>query len=388
MRWYMIRLIILIIIQILAISLNITIAKEPSIRLEGGFRFGYFHTSLNPYGEWIEIEPGLHVWQPSHISHHWRPYLIGRWLWTDYGWYWMSHEPFGWITYHYGRWYNDDFYGWIWIPDNVWGPAWVEWRHDDEYIGWAPLPPHAVFHFDVGIHFSSHWRAPVHYWNFIRYRHFGTVIRYRDTAPIERTRHLIETTRPSQNYQVDRNRPINRGVDRTFIEQRGSVRIRSAEIHEAREHTGERLIRSDKDHQLGRIEVYRPDRNKIDQVPERVRVRRAERSLSIDLKSLGIQRESQQKGQSRDRDLRQEESSRIIHPRVEEQQPQRDHQEMRRELLQRYERQQNPVPPVRNESRGTTIERKKNDRSSVIPERSTRENRSGQRIERKRSVTK
>jgi len=34
------------------------------------------------------------------------------------------------------------------MPDDVWGPAWVEWRYDDEYIGWAPLRPmqHSMFH--------------------------------------------------------------------------------------------------------------------------------------------------------------------------------------------------------------------------------------------------
>jgi uncharacterized protein YraI len=34
-----------------------------------------------------------------------RPYTVGRWVFTDrYGWMWASSEPFGWATYHYGRW--------------------------------------------------------------------------------------------------------------------------------------------------------------------------------------------------------------------------------------------------------------------------------------------
>ena len=108
---------------------------------DAGMQFRFFYSSLASHGEWIEVESGIRVWRPYNISHLWRPYLVGRWAWTDDGWYWMSSEPFGWITYHYGRWYDDEYYGWVWIPDDVWAPAWVEWRYDDEYIGWAPLPP-------------------------------------------------------------------------------------------------------------------------------------------------------------------------------------------------------------------------------------------------------
>jgi hypothetical protein len=104
--------------------------------------FGFFYSSLQPHGEWIELEDGFYVWKPNHIRRSWRPYLLGRWEWTNHGWYWMSHEPFGWVVFHYGRWYYDDYYGWVWIPGDEWAPAWVEWRYDSDYIGWAPLPPY------------------------------------------------------------------------------------------------------------------------------------------------------------------------------------------------------------------------------------------------------
>ncbi|MCX8011350.1 MAG: hypothetical protein N3A61_09370, partial [Ignavibacteria bacterium] len=72
-----------------------------------GITFGFFYTSLSPYGEWIEFDNGLYGWRPIHVSYGWRPYYMGRWVWTRYGWYWDSYEPFGWATYHYGRWYFD-----------------------------------------------------------------------------------------------------------------------------------------------------------------------------------------------------------------------------------------------------------------------------------------
>ena len=88
---------------------NSSTTLKPALT-DAGMQFGFFYSSLAPHGEWIEVESGTRVWRPFHIPHQWRPYLIGRWVWTDeYGWYWMSDESFGWITYHYGRWYYDDY---------------------------------------------------------------------------------------------------------------------------------------------------------------------------------------------------------------------------------------------------------------------------------------
>src|SRR5208283_2038496 len=82
------------------------------------------------------------------------PYADGHWVWTDRGWYWDSDEDFGWATYHYGRWVLVEDAGWIWIPGTNWAPAWVSWRHsdNDDYVGWAPLPPESRFNPQIGFH--------------------------------------------------------------------------------------------------------------------------------------------------------------------------------------------------------------------------------------------
>jgi len=100
-----------------------------------------FYHRLRPYGEWIQLSPYGSVWRPLHIEKSWRPYTVGRWVFTDFGWTWVSNEPWAWACYHYGRWFFDDFYGWLWYPDLLWAPAWVAWRFSPGYIGWAPLPP-------------------------------------------------------------------------------------------------------------------------------------------------------------------------------------------------------------------------------------------------------
>ncbi len=95
---------------------------------------------LRPYGEWYEtVEFGV-VWRPI-VPVSWSPYLRGHWIWTSYGWMWVSYDPFGWATFHYGTWWYDPYLAWIWIPDYAWSPAPVDWFYGDGYCGWAPLPP-------------------------------------------------------------------------------------------------------------------------------------------------------------------------------------------------------------------------------------------------------
>jgi len=244
---------------------------------------GFFYNSLRPYGEWIQFDAGFYGWRPMHVRANWRPYLYGRWMWTDYGWYWVSSEPFGWAVFHYGRWYYDDYYGWIWIPDRVWGPAWVEWRYNDDFLGWAPLPPYASFSFSIGIRFTTHWVAPYHYWNFVRYRNFTSPYVYRDVTPANYTRRLIGTTRSAGRYEVDGGRIINRGVDRQLVERRGSMRIERVNIRETSSR-GDRIVREGTRGNV--IEMYRPDRTELDRSPGRFDARRLDRGTSLDLQRI------------------------------------------------------------------------------------------------------
>ncbi len=112
-----------------------------------------FYDILAPYGSWLAMDPYGYVWQPSATLHdiNWRPYTIGHWAYTDNGWTWMSDEPFGWITYHYGRWMRTHTLGWVWTPGDDWAPAWVSWRYGNDFVGWAPLPPEARFDGATGI---------------------------------------------------------------------------------------------------------------------------------------------------------------------------------------------------------------------------------------------
>jgi len=288
---------------------------------------GSFYAPLSPYGEWLQMDAGFYAWRPTHIRTGWRPYLYGHWAWTDYGWYWVSDEPFGWAAYHYGRWYYDDVYGWMWVPDRTWGPAWVEWRYNDDYLGWAPLPPYASFSLGIGIRFTTHWFAPYHYWNFVLYRNFTSPYLARNVFPSEYTRRLIGTTRTAGRYDFDNGRIINRGIDRGIVERRGgNLRINRIDVRESGS-LGERTIR---DRNQERIEVYRPDRSGFGRAPERIEARRAERGTSLDLQKV----ERSPRGQDRFSDPRQNDRGRGI---------------MREEQRPPQERMQQPEPRRRED---------------------------------------
>ena len=102
-----------------------------------------FYEPLGAHGEWVVVGTYGRCWRPTHVELGWRPYGDGHWRRTDAGWYWVSEEPWGWATYHYGRWDWSVEFGWIWMPHTQWAPAWVSWRQGAGYVGWAPLPPSA-----------------------------------------------------------------------------------------------------------------------------------------------------------------------------------------------------------------------------------------------------
>ena len=221
---------LLIIAAILITGFFSSIKSETKILNGPGFEFGFFYSNLAPYGTWIEIDNGLVVWRPSVIKTGWAPYRYGQWIWTVDGWYWDSYEPFGEIVFHYGRWYYDDYYGWIWVPDYNWAPSWVEWRYDDNYIGWAPLPPYAIFSINIGIQYTYDYYVPYNHWHFVKYKYFcdpyvdkyfvGSQYKYR----------IHGKTKFRDNYDYRDGRIVNRGVDIDFVRKRSGQDIKQRNI--------------------------------------------------------------------------------------------------------------------------------------------------------------
>ena len=171
---------------------------------EARVTFSYFYDSLQPYGEWVDVDTYGYCWQPRGMERDWRPYTDGYWSYTDAGWTWISYEDFGSITYHYGRWVNLEDYGWVWKPDYEWGPAWVSWRQGDEYIGWAPLPPDAVFEpqTGIGVWVDRDYDIGPSAYAFCEYRHFGAPVLRNVLLPRQRNFAIINNTVNITNITV------------------------------------------------------------------------------------------------------------------------------------------------------------------------------------------
>jgi len=90
---------------------------------------------------------------PAGVPLGWQPYSDGEWVWTEYGWTWVSFDPWGGDPCHFGSWAWVDPWGWAWVPGTVWAPAWVTWCDSGDFIGWAPLPP--TFAFAAGGYFGA-----------------------------------------------------------------------------------------------------------------------------------------------------------------------------------------------------------------------------------------
>ena len=171
----------------------------------------YFYDRLSLYGNWIDLNPYGYVWTPRHTGYRFRPYSDGHWAWTDYGWTWIADQEWGDITYHYGRWGWDNDIGWFWVPGTVWGPAWVTWRSNDQYMGWAPLPPE--FEFSAGMNFDSpSINIPLNFWIFIQGSHFQDHNLNPYVLPFERNQTIVGYTSMHNKIYSRNDRIINEGI--------------------------------------------------------------------------------------------------------------------------------------------------------------------------------
>src|ERR1700730_7449941 len=177
--------------------------------------YNIFYTKLETYGDWRETADYGYVWQPREAerSRNWRPYTNGRWVYTDAGWMWVSEEPFGWATYHYGRWTRLRNIGWVWVPGEEWAPAWVSWRKSDEYVGWAPLPPEAHFDRRRGIHnwADNYYDIGPDQYCFVPTRELGAQRIESTVVPRERNVTIINQTTNVTNITYNNTTVVNQG---------------------------------------------------------------------------------------------------------------------------------------------------------------------------------
>jgi hypothetical protein len=189
----------------------------------------YFQNDLQPYGNWVVSAQFGDCFRPSGVAVDWRPYSYGHWVYTDQGWLWASDEPFGWATYHYGRWYQDPSYGWIWVPGRTWAPAWVAWRHGGGCAGWAPLPPTPIGGTAVSINIQIGHIHPDQYC-FVDERYIDAPRVHDHFRPVQQNVTIINQTTNITNITTVNNTVVNKGVSVTEVEQATGHKVKKAAV--------------------------------------------------------------------------------------------------------------------------------------------------------------
>jgi len=268
-----------------------TVVAPPPDRLNVSF----FYESLSPYGSWISVDDDYY-WQPSVVvtDRSWRPYWNnGNWVYTDYGWTWQSSYSWGWAPFHYGRWTNHPRHGWCWRPGTEWAPAWVHWRSNDQYTGWAPLPPEARYEAGIGFSYRGknvsldfHFGLGERDYGFVPVRNFcdsdfhrhGSYYRDRNYRGDYRGGDVVNiynnTTIVNNYYRYDRDRIINNGPGYDSIRRATNKEIKQVRLTDANYRSGD-PIRATRLNDDNTLQMYRPTiRRDAPEKPQEVIARR------------------------------------------------------------------------------------------------------------------
>jgi hypothetical protein len=301
----------------------------------------YFYDDLAPYGTWVDVAPYGAVWCPEGLSSAWQPYTIGYWVATDDGWLWASEDPWGGVPYHYGRWAFDDFYGWVWVPGDIWAPSWVAWRYGSGWVGWAPLPPDVSWYANVGIRFSGNdldRHIDTRYWSFTKAEDFGT---HRKRVRVERSEDktvFLKQTRNVTQYAAGP-RPVEEGMRPDLIREIREKKIERYRIVDAAKPVSKQGIEI-----RGRqVEVFRPRVDVGELVRERDRVRAATQRKNPDPEPRAIERAGRKQENPGEPELR------IAKPRVIPPQPPTEKERKLGDVALEPSRRQKSEAQARNE---------------------------------------
>ena len=203
----------------------------------------HYYGALSPYGDWIYDSSHGWVWQPTVavVDVGWRPYRQGgRWIYSDAGWYWHSYYSWGWAPFHYGRWHRSSLHGWYWVPGYTWSPAWVMWRSNNHYAGWAPLPPGSHYVHGIGytwggshVGFSFGFGLGHGWFTYCDYAHLRHRRLHHHRVPDNNVAIIHNETTVVNNYVTENNTTIiNAGIPPEVIAEKTREPVQKMRIRE------------------------------------------------------------------------------------------------------------------------------------------------------------
>lgn len=229
--------------------------------------FQVFYDELLPYGDWIRDPVHGYVWVP-YAEPNFQPYATnGHWVMSTYGNTWVSNYAWGWAPFHYGRWYFDDYLGWAWVPGYEWGPAWVNWRSNAGYYGWAPLGPGVSIHVAVNI--------PSHHWIFVPKRRFVSRNIYNYYVPRRNVVKIYNQTTVINNTYVYDNRTYITGPERREIERATRRSVPVYQVNDSQRPGRASVNRNS-------LTVYKPEVRQRESVNSRTAQERPSRVVTAD----------------------------------------------------------------------------------------------------------
>lgn len=230
------------------VELNTPVEAEENLFLNT-VSFQSFYDVLSPMGEWIQVtkedvnedldegsgqgyssaandEPFLFIWKPSNVNADWKPYMNGKWIYTNHGWLWQSKDAWGNSTYNYGRWYNSRKYGWVWMPGYAWAPAWVRWKVSNDHVGWAPLTPKAKWESDKGINNNNYsYKNKDNDWIFVQKEGFVDELTTANTVNPMMNTDLVKKSESITDIKLENEVVTNNGPDAADIEKRTGKKL-------------------------------------------------------------------------------------------------------------------------------------------------------------------
>lgn len=360
-------------VVILGLLLLLTGSAQKALAQDEDISLQSFYDELSPYGTWIQDPQYGYVWRPDADQEEFRPYYTnGRWVMTEYGNTWVSNYEWGWAPFHYGRWVYNRYNQWVWIPDTVWGPAWVSWRSGGGYYGWAPLGP--GMQVNISFNIPSLWwvfvpQRNIYYDRFPRYYSRRNVVIINNTTIINNTYVRNRNTyytgpradeirrytgRDVNVYSVDRTtRPGRSGINGSRVEiysprpARGSSSVAAAPRTSVRGegYTTARQDRSTSNGRIGRSELNPNPRATTDRSLEAANAEAAGRAARAEQAARAARAESAARTQA-DRSSRIERSG-SQPARIERQEQPRIQPQAQQERRQTPQRQERSVQPSR-----------------------------------------
>jgi hypothetical protein len=242
-------------IFLLAVLVSTGVAKSNEAKSQtasASVSFSVFYNSLKPYGRWMDNSTYGKVWVSN--TRDFTPYSTGgHWAYTDGGWAWVSDYDWGWAPFHYGRWSYHAKYGWYWIPGYEWAPAWVAWRNNNDYYGWAPLSP--GLNVSVGVSYGS--SIPEGRWVFTPHQYITSPYVSRYYVPRSRNVTIIRNTTIVNNVTVRDNVHYVAGPRREDVERVNHEKVQTYTVASSST-PGKTVINRNT------INVYRPVTNNND----------------------------------------------------------------------------------------------------------------------------